>query len=211
MVKTLDNGEHVEYNGLGMVYDCPVNDEELCRKLTLGDLNAQEILIYRYTKQVRAMARSLFLAGADYEDLVQEGMIGLLAAIKTYDPSRDVKFQTYAVRCVKNKMLSAVRFTTRAKRNNGLVFVSLNEAELSEEACSDPEDMFITRERWNEISEMLKVELSKLENQIITLYLDGLSYRDISETTSRDYKSVDNAIQRIRRKLAGHYLWRSQD
>ena len=170
---------------------------------------AEEALAERYVRQVRACARPFFLYGGDSEDLIQEGMLGLLSAIREYDAGKGASFKTYAEICIRNRIQSAIRKAARKKHaplNEG---ISLEEV-LSDETQSlgtqlfqrSPEEQVLARETEKEFLNAYSRRLSRLEAQILRHYLSGLSYQEIAVTTGRDVKAVDNAVQRIRRKLA---------
>lgn len=179
-----------------------------------GDRLAEEALVSRYMRLVRICSRPLFLAGGDHEDLIQEGMFGLISAVRQYDPSHNTSFKTFAELCIKNRLLTAIRSASSAKHiplNDG---VSL-EALLSDETRTgisyadffqiSPEEQVLARENERYTQEFFLSffdRLSKLETQVLQLYLKGLSYREISLVCNKDEKAVDNAIQRIRGKLA---------
>ena len=163
----------------------------------------------RYARVVRMCARPYFLIGGDSEDLIQEGMIGLLSAIREYDAEKGATFKTYAETCINNRIRSAVRSAKRMKNmplNDG---VSLEDV-LSDESQSlganyyerSPEEQVLARETEKEFISAYSRCLSKLEAEILRLYLDGLSYEEMASVSGRDVKAVDNAVQRIRRKLA---------
>ena len=193
---------------------CPVNsiqppsDEELCLRAAQGDSEAETELVCRYGQLVRACARPLFLAGGDSEDLIQEGMVGLLTAIRGFDPGRDASFRTYAEICVRSRLYTAVRAAQGGKHaplNQSVsfeppLFDGTNAHLFS--SVESPEDVIIGREELKERLRALKGQLSELEAQILPLYLKGLSCGEIARQVSRSKKSVDNAIQRIRRKMA---------
>ncbi|MDR1065209.1 MAG: sigma-70 family RNA polymerase sigma factor [Oscillospiraceae bacterium] len=167
---------------------------------------SEEEMVLRYVRLVRACARPYFLAGGDGEDLIQEGMLGLLSAIRSFDEARGVRFETYAELCVRRRIISAVR--KAALRFRGDSDIPL-EAQLLTESetpgaylLRDPEELVIARERIRELAGGIEDSLSKLESIVLKLYLDGYSYGEMSEKLGRPYKSVENAIQRIRRKLA---------
>ena len=177
-----------------------------------GDRLAEEQLAMRYTQLVRACARPLFLAGGDSEDLIQEGMLGLLTAIRQFDPEMNASFKTYAEICIKSRMYSAVKSAARLKHLPLNDCLSLDHI-LSEESQTQlaanpeafrrtPEEQVLARESKIEFYNASAQQLSKLEKQVLELYLDGLSYSGIALRTHRNEKSVDNAVQRIRRKLA---------
>ena len=177
------------------------NDEELCRLAASGDRDAEEVLVKRYLRMVRVCARPYFLAGGDSEDLIQEATFGLLKAIREFSPGYDAKFKTFAEVCIRNRIRSAVATASRSKHaplNDSVPFES---PMLGIEAS--PEELYISREEEAERLTKLAQKLSPLERKILELFLHGLSYREISEQVGRPAKSVDNAIQRIRRKVAG--------
>ncbi len=175
-----------------------LSDEALCLQATQGNVHAEEALILRYGRVVRACARPLFLVGGDSEDLIQEGMLGLLDAIRQFDPQRDAAFRTFAEVCVRNRLRSAVRADARSKHQPLNFSVSLDEAEGESALPLSPEEMMIDRESRQE----RLARLSPFENQVLSLYLTGVSYEDIAQRLQKSAKSVDNAVQRIRRKLA---------
>lgn len=182
-----------------------LTDEELCCKAASGDRVAEEVLVMRYMRLARACARPYFLAGGDSEDLLQEAMVGLLKAIREYDDARDVTFRTFAEVCVKNRIRSAVTAASRDKHAPLNHSVPMEEQPLLEkDHVSDPEELFINREEEAERLETLNRKLSPFEQRILSLYLHGFSYREIGEQVGRTDKSVDNAVQRIRRKVAEH-------
>ena len=186
----------------------PMTDEKLWTLANGGDAEAEEELIKRYTVMVRVCARPYFLAGGDSEDLIQEGMFGLLSALRHFDPGRDVSFRTYAERCVNARLVTAIRTASRIKHrplNDSISFESPQFDErqiLSTGNLRDPEEMVITRELTEEFQSALDAKLTKLERGVLGLYLEGLSYTDIAARRGISVKSVDNAVQRIRRKLS---------
>jgi len=186
-----------------------LTDEQLLSLARQREAGAEEELAQRYHRMVRACARPFFLRGGDSEDLIQEGMLGLLSAIREFDIDKGASFKTYAEICIRNRIQSAIRSASRKKHaplNDG---VSLDEV-LSDESQSlgvqyfqrSPEEQVLARETEKEFVTAYSQRLSKLEGQILRLYLDGLSYQEIAAATGRDGKAVDNAVQRIRRKLA---------
>ena len=184
------------------------SDEELCLRVAGGDPQAETELVCRYGWLVRACARPLFLAGGDSEDLIQEGMLGLLTAIRGFDSERDAAFRTFAEVCVRSRLLTAVRAAQGGKHaplNHSIsyeppLFDGTNAYLFS--SAESPEDVVIGREELKERLEALKGRLSKFEAQILPPYLNGLSCGEIAQRVGRSQKSVDNAIQRIRRKTA---------
>lgn len=191
--------------------ECP--DEMLCALAAGGDRVAEETLVMRYNRLVRICARPYFLAGGDSEDLIQEGMVGLLAAVREYKASRGAAFRTYAEVCIKNRLVSAIKAAARDKHtplNNSVPFdpplFSGNGSHYAygthNPALDDPEEILLGREAFQERLRVLEGQLSGFEARILRLYLNGLSYSEIAAEVNRSPKSVDNAVQRIRRKLA---------
>ena len=189
------------------------SDEALCAQAAAGDRRAEEALVVRYNRLVRMCARPYFLAGGDSEDLIQEGMVGLLSAIREYNPEKAASFRTYAEVCIKNRLFSAVKAAARDKHtplNNSVsfetpLFSGTGErfaCGTSSQQAEDPEEIFLNREAFRERMEALHGQLSSFEAGILRLYLKGLSYSEIAAEVKKSPKSVDNAVQRIRRKLA---------
>ena len=179
------------------------SDEELCLQAASGNRAAEEILVKRYLRMVRICARPYFLAGGDSEDLIQEATFGLLKAIREFSPEHDTRFKTFAEVCIRNRIRSAVATASRSKHaplNDSIPF----ESPMLGSGAS-PEELYINREEEAERLWRLDQRLSPLERKILSLFLHGLSYREISEQVGRPIKSVDNAIQRIRRKVAGDF------
>ena len=188
-------------------------DETLCLLAAEGDRIAEETLVMRYTRLVRACARPYFLAGGDSEDLIQEGMVGLLAAVREYNSDRGAAFRTYAEVCIRHRLVSVIKAATRDKHtplNNSVPFnpplFSGNGGHYAygvhAPASDDPEEILLDREAFQERIAALNGQLSRFEARILRLYLSGLSYSEIAAGVNRSPKSVDNAVQRIRRKLA---------
>lgn len=183
------------------------SDEQLCALVAKGSAEAEDELVCRYSRLVRACARPLFLAGGDSEDLIQEGMVGLLNAMRSFDEDRQVQFRTYAEVCIRSRMISAVRAAGRDKHSPLNHYVSFETplfdtvAGYPSSKGDNPEDVLIDREDWQERMSALKDQLSGFEAKVLRLYLGGLSYGEIARQTGRSAKSVDNAVQRIRRKV----------
>lgn len=188
-----------------------MTDEQLCSMAKQGDPEAETELVRRYGQLVRACSRPLFLVGGDGEDLFQEGMLGLLTAIRGFDPGRDAAFRTYAEICIRSRLYSAIRAAQGDKHaplNQSVSF----EPPLFDGAnahlftsAESPEDVIIGREEQKERLAALRGQLSALEAQILPPYLNGLSCGEIAKRVGRTQKSVDNAIQRIRRKVARQF------
>lgn len=195
-----------------MINYSELDDNRLQELAAVGDRQAEERLVVKYMRLVRRCSRPFFLVGGAPEDLIQEGMLGLLSAIRQYDPKQNAAFKTYAELCIKNRLLSAVKTDSRLKHNPlnyGLPLDSLlsEESQIPLLAYTElfrrtPEEQVLARENKMELQQSFKRCLSPMERNVLRLYLDGLSYQEIAEQTGKPIKAVDNAIQRIRRKLA---------
>lgn len=188
-----------------------LNDTELQLLAAKGDREAEEKLAERYLRLVRVCARPLFLAGGDSEDLIQEGTFGLLSAIRQYDSSSGTSFKTFAEHCIRMRLLSAIKSASRLKHfplNDGISLEQLSEepgAHISafpEFFRRTPEELVLARESKEELYSAFLQCLSKFERKVLELYLEGLSYREIADRLGKSAKSIDNAVQRIRTKLA---------
>ena len=180
-------------------------DEELCALSAQENRRAEEILVARYHRLVRSCARPYFLAGGDSEDLLQEGMFGLIKAMREYDAGRETSFRTFAETCIRRRLFTVLRAANSGKHSPLNQSVPLNPSLFdasSSFAQVDPEVLLIDREKAASLLEDTRKQLSDFEVKILGYYLDGLSCREIAETVGRPPKSVDNAIQRIRRKVA---------
>lgn len=197
-----------------------IPDETLCAQAANGDRAAEETLVLRYSRLVRVCARPFFLAGGDSEDLIQEGMLGLLSAIREFRPNRGAHFRTFAEVCVRRRIISVVRAAAGGKHTPLNDSVSLDPSLVlaNQDFTSfgaayhqqrNPEDVVIHEENLSALEEAIQKELTRLEAQVLALYLSGLSYVEIAEEVRRSTKSVDNAVQRIRRKIA-QYLSRGE-
>jgi RNA polymerase sporulation-specific sigma factor len=191
-------------------YDDSTADEDLCARAAVGDSSAEETLVLRHSRLVRACARPFFLAGGDSEDLIQEGMLGLLSAIREYQPHRGASFRSFAELCVRRRIISAVRMAVGGKHAPLNDSVSLDPSlflanqDLTGPQQGNPEDVLIHQEDLSALEEAIQNRLTPLESQVLALYLEGSSYAEIAEEVHRSTKSVDNAVQRIRRKIARH-------
>ena len=191
-------------------------DEALCTLAASGDRIAEEALVMRYHRLVRICARPYFLAGGDSEDLIQEGMVGLLAAIREYDSGKAASFRTFAEVCIKNRLISVIKAAARDKHIPLNNYVSFETPLFSgngdhyaygaaDQLQEDPEAILLGREAFQERMRALEGQLSGFEASILRLYLNVLSYSEIAAEVNKSPKSVDNAVQRIRRKLAQHH------
>lgn len=188
-----------------------LSDNELISLSREGETTAEEALAGRYAQLVRICARPFFLAGGDSEDLLQEGMIGLLSAIRRFEPNMSVSFRTYAEQCIRNRIISAVASATRQKHmplNNGISFEYLLHEEpnslysVSMDSFSRrTEEQVLAREQEEEILEGNAKSLSEFERHVLKMYLQGLSCKEIAKQLERPEKSIDNAVQRIRKKI----------
>ena len=190
-------------------------DETLCSMAVSGDRAAEELLVTRYHRVVRTCARPFFLAGGDSEDLTQEGMVGLIKAVREFDAAKDASFRTFAEVCIRNRLYSALRASAREKHQALNQSVSLDTPDFDSNSYTSgtnnlaqrgPEDFLIDREHTAALLSGVRKQLSEFEAKILGYYLDGLSCREIAETVGKSPKSVDNAVQRIRRKVAQHLL-----
>ncbi|MDU5109160.1 MAG: RNA polymerase sporulation sigma factor SigH [Clostridium sp.] len=188
-------------------------DEEVVDKAKTGDARAQEYLISKYENFVKAKSKSYFLIGADREDIYQEGMIGLYKAIRDFKPDRLASFKAFAELCITRQIITAIKTATRQKHIPLNTYISLNKPIYEEESdrtlidvlselkITDPEELIIGKEQLKHIEgEMAKV-LSDLEMEVLQSYLDGKSYQEIACDLDRQAKSIDNALQRVKRKL----------
>ena len=198
-----------------------LTDEEIVSLAKNGDTMALEYLISKYKNFVRSKARTYFLIGADREDIIQEGMIGLYKAIRDYRYDRQTSFHSFAEICVTRQIITAIKTATRQKHMPLNSYVSLNKPvyeEESERTLSDvitqgkagnPEDLFIDQEDFLDIESTMQRILSPLEQDVVNLYLEGKSYVEIAQQLDRHVKSVDNALQRVKRKLEQYLESRS--
>lgn len=191
------------------------SDEELLIRLRDGEQGITDYIMNKYKNLVRSKAKSMYILGADSEDLIQEGMIGLFKAIRDYDSGRDASFFTFADLCVSRQMYTAVQASRRQKHiplNNYISLygnVSTNrdgEEEalvniLTDNSDLNPEALMIDKENVDRLEMLIERELSSFEKQVLDLYLTGMSYQQIAKVLGRDEKSTDNALQRIKTKL----------
>lgn len=190
-----------------------MTDEMLCTQVAAGDRAAEETLVLRYSRLVRSCTRPFFLVGGDSEDLIQEGMLGLISAIREFNPEREATFRTFAKLCIRRRIISAVKSAACGKHVPLNHCVSLDpslflaDRDLAPFGTvyhrqGNPEDVFISEESLDALRAAIQKRLTGLEAQVLVRYLDGLSYSEIAEEVQRSTKSVDNAVQRIRRKVA---------
>ena len=192
-----------------------LSDERLCALARDGDRNAEELLVKRYFQLVRKLARPYYLAGGDSDDLIQEGMIGLIHGVREYDGGKSASFRTFAEICIRNRLYSAVRAAARDKHTPlnqsvplEIPFFDSHTSFFGAQLVSqtNPEDLIIGREGMEDTLNGVRKQLSEFEAKILGYYLDGLTIQEMAEAVSRSPKSVDNAVQRIRRKAARHLI-----
>ncbi|GIQ70335.1 RNA polymerase sporulation sigma factor SigH [Xylanibacillus composti] len=190
-----------------------VADEDIVEAVREGDSDALEYLINKYKNFVRAKARSYFLIGADREDIVQEGMIGLYKAIRDFRGDKLASFKAFAELCITRQIITAIKTATRQKHIPLNSYVSLDKPIYDEDSdrtlldvicgsrVSDPEELMINKEEFNGLEDKMGEILSDLERKVLMHYLDGRSYQEIAVDLDRHVKSIDNALQRVKRKL----------
>src|SRR5690625_832187 len=190
-----------------------LTDEEILKRIHSADSMALEYLINKYKNFVRAKARSYFLIGADREDITQEGMIGLYKAIRDFRGDKLSSFKAFAELCITRQIITAIKTATRQKHIPLNSYVSLDKPIYDEEsdrtlldvicgsAVTDPAELMIHREEFSGLEDKMSEILSELERQVLMLYLDGRSYQEIAQELDRHVKSIDNALQRVKRKL----------
>ena len=194
-----------------------IEDEVIIEKIRQGDSDAVDFLMDKYKNFVRRKAANLFLIGADKEDLIQEGMIGLYKAIRDYEEEKETIFYTFADLCISRQMYSAIKASNRKKNIPLNTYISLygpafeqekgqEYAEgyvnyVSGEKNQNPEELVIDKENIAVLEYTIESRLSSLEKEVIQYYMNGLSYVEIADILGRSPKSVDNALQRIKTKL----------
>lgn len=186
------------------------SDEQLCNLASGGSRTAEEILVTRYARLVRAVTRPYFLAGGDSDDLIQEGMVGLMKAVREFDSSKEASFRTFAEVCIRNRIYSVLRSANREKHSPLNQSISIETPFFDTNpfvtgayhAMLNPEDLLIVREDTAALRQRAESQLSHFEKRVLTLYLEGLTQREIAQEVQKPPKSVENAVQRIRRKVA---------
>ncbi len=192
-----------------------IRDEELVRLSQMGEQSAQDYLMEKYKSLVRARSRAYFLIGADSEDIIQEGMIGLYKAVRDYNEEKNTAFRSFAELCINRQMITAIKAATRQKHQPLNSYISLNkpiyEAESeqtymdflqsSSSALSNPEALLIGQENKSFLENQMVKKLSSFETKVLMLYLQGRSYFEIAHVLDKPEKSIDNALQRVKKKL----------
>ena len=190
-----------------------MGDDKILEQIKCGNNFALEFLINKYKNFVRSKAKTYFLIGADKEDIVQEGMIGLFKAIRDFNDEKSVSFRAFAEICITRQIITAIKTATRQKHMPLNSYISLNKPVFEEEGeralietinndrNSDPEYLFISKEELNGIEGKMNEILSPLELEVLYSYLNGSSYQEIAVTLDKPVKSIDNALQRVKKKL----------
>lgn len=188
-------------------------DEDLVEAAKAGDDGASEFLIHKYRNFVRVKAKAYFLIGADREDIIQEGMIGLYKAIRDFRRDKLSSFRAFAELCITRQIITAIKTATRQKHIPLNSYVSLNKPLYDDDSdrtlldvigglrVADPEELVINRESSARMRQRIRQNLSELEHRVLNLYLDGKSYQEMANELQRHVKSIDNALQRVKRKL----------
>lgn len=191
-----------------------LTDEEIISLAQNGDQDAVDFMTAKYFAYVRNKSRSYFLVGGDGEDIIQEGLIGLYEAIKDYSPDKQASFKTFMDICVTRQIMTAIKTASRQKHIPLNTYISLNKPLFSDESDrsymdtfvtskkEDPESLYLDTEKTDEINQEIKKALSRFEHDVLELYLQGVSYFNIAQVLKKEEKAIDNAIQRIRKKLS---------
>ena len=192
-------------------------DEQLVERFQAGDSGALDSLMERYRRFARSKARAYFLVGADADDVEQEGLIGLFKAARDYRPDREASFRAFAELCVTRQVITAIKTATRQKHQPLNQYVSISSTRTSEDGSErsgddileghfapDPADEVVAGERMSRLRHSMAEMLSGLEVEVLSLYVEGRSYQEIGVQLQRHVKSIDNALQRIKRKLDCH-------
>ena len=192
------------------------SDGELIDRLRRGEESIMDYICEKYKNLVRSKAKSMFILGADNEDLIQEGMIGLFKAVRDFDAGRDASFYTFAELCISRQMYTAVQASKRQKHRPLNTYVSLDSSNannddgrenlllselLTDRTEQSPEELFLDKERVADLERTIEEELSDFERQVLDLYLTGMSYTEIAKVLGRDEKATDNALQRLKSKI----------
>lgn len=197
-----------------MAFDYSVlSDNEIIDRIKQRDDGAMDYMMKKYGTIVKKEIRTMYLIGAETEDLMQEGMIGLFKAIRDFEPDKGAAFSTFATLCVKRQIQTAINTSNRKKHSPLNSYVSiyaendengsvLAEDLEAEDGTSNPEKLILAREQKSAMDDRIRSELSPMEKKVLTLYLEGLAYSDIAGRLERTEKAVDNALQRIRGKLS---------
>ncbi len=199
------------------IVEARLDDDDLVARYHVGDQGALDVLLHRYRAFARAKARTYFLVGADSDDIEQEGMIGLYKAVRDYRPDREAGFRAFAELCITRQVISAIKGANRAKHQPMNRYVSISgagrggddhDAELDglleDHHVADPADDVCQRERVADMQATMRDVLSGLEVDVLGLFVEGRSYQEIGSSLNRQVKAIDNALQRIKRKVEHH-------
>ncbi|WP_300279026.1 RNA polymerase sporulation sigma factor SigH [Peptacetobacter sp.] len=196
--------------------DWQKEEYEIVKRAASGDRIALEYIMSKYKNFVRVKAKSYFLIGADKDDILQEGMIGLYKAIRDFDESKAHSFKAFAEVCITRQIITAIKTATRQKHIPLNTYVSLSKPIYDEESertlldiitaniVTNPEELIISKEELKNIENKINSLLSSLEQEVLGLYLNGKSYQEIADIIGKEPKSIDNALQRVKRKLEKH-------
>jgi RNA polymerase sporulation-specific sigma factor len=203
----------LEFSGKSFIEYKETTEEDIVLEAKNGNTRAQEYIISKYENFVKAKARSYFLIGADKEDIYQEGMIGLYKAIRDFNAEKPNTFKSFAELCITRQIITAIKTATRQKHIPLNTYISLNRPVSDDESdrtlldiissikITDPEELIISQEQKEYIEDEISKVLSDLEMEVLQSYLDGKSYQEIACDLDRHAKSIDNALQRVKRKL----------
>jgi RNA polymerase sporulation-specific sigma factor len=194
-----------------------LTDDELVERHRAGDAAALDVLLVRYRRFARAKARGYFIVGGDADDIEQEGMIGLYKAVRDFRPDRQSSFRAFAELCITRQVITAIKTATRQKHQPLNRYVSISggprggdgdhestvEHLLCDHHVADPADEVVSKERLDDLHSSMSRLLSSLEVEVLGLYVEGKSYQEIGEHLGRHVKSIDNALQRIKKKVEG--------
>lgn len=190
-----------------------MSDEKIIELVRKGDEEALEFILTKYKPLVKSKSRAYFLIGADTEDIIQEGMIGLYKSVRDFNPDKHASFRAFADLCINRQIITAIKAAARQKHQPLNNYISLNKPAFDDDSqetfldnikgtdSSNPETMFIGQEAKEGIEAHLEKSLSDFENSVLTLYLDNKSYAEIAKITGKSEKSIDNALQRVKKKL----------
>lgn len=191
------------------------SDEELVVRFKNGDIDAQDYLLDKYKNLVKGKERIYFLNGAGEDDIIQEGMIGLFKAIRDYSPDKNCSFKSFAELCVKRQIITAVKSFTRQKHIPMTNYLSLDKSAFDDGSDkpvidslqagreNDPQVVVVKKENKADMAKLIDRMLSSFEKRVFEMYLDGMSYEEIAKATDKSYKSIDNGLQRVKKKLIG--------
>jgi len=193
-----------------------LTDEQIIVLTKAGDRHALDFLLNKHKKLVKQKARAYFIMGADGDDIIQEGMIGLYKAVQDYDEQKSVPFASFASLCIERQILTAIKTASRQKHSPLNSYISLSSDDFDAESefflstfvgkhASSPEELLIRNETKSSIETSIEKNLSKMERNVLSLYLNGASYGEIANILDKNEKAVDNAIQRVRRKMTDQW------